>query len=369
MAKVLHVIGNFEKDKGGAQRVILDIINTCHNSNIKIGVCSLFGEATLTKALPGDIFNVNFRHTFKYNPKIYWDLYEVILEWKPDVLHVHSSVAGIFGRPIAFFMGIRQLTTVHNDVKKAPLRNTLIDKCTVGLSECIICVSNEVKESVLSEYDQYIDHHTDVVSISNCIDCEKLEEKVRMGSVSKKKQLGLDEKDYLVGTVGRLHAVKGHIHLIEAWEKVHELCPNAALVFAGDGGEREHLEKIVNELNIEDSVIFLGARDDVPEILNMLDLFVLPSLSEGLPISLLEAMCMEKIIIASDINPLKNVLGNTGILVPPQNPQILGEQIIEVLNNFEDYGHLAKKVRARVVKNFSPEEFGEKYLSVYNKYL
>lgn len=369
MPKVLHIIGNFEEDKGGAQRVILDIIKACHSSDLQMGVCSLFGEATLIKALPGDVFNVNFNRTFKYNPKIYWDLYRVITEWKPDVVHVHSSVAGIFGRIVAFLLDIRQLTTVHNDVQKAPLRNRLIDKCTIGLSEAVICVSSEVKESVLNEYGRYLGQHTDVVSISNCIDCEHLEKKVRMDSLNKKKQLELDEKDYLVGTVGRLHPVKGHINLVDAWQKVHESYPNAALVFAGDGKERDRLEKSVHNLNIEKSVFFLGARDDVPEILNMLDLFVLPSLSEGLPISLLEAMCMKKIIIASDIDPLNQVLDDTGVLVPSRNSQYLGEQIVEVLNNFDDYEHLGQKARNRVLKDFSPEEFGKKYRTVYKRHL
>lgn len=369
MAKVLHLIGNFEEDKGGAQRVILNIINTCHGSNLEMGVCSLFGESTLAKALPGDVFNVNLNHTFRYNPIIFWNLYKVISEWKPDVLHIHSSVVGIFGRPIAFLLGIRQITTVHNDVKKVPLRNRLIDKCSIGLSEDIICVSNEVKKSIWSEYDRYIGQHTDVISISNCIDCKKLKKKVKIDSFSKQKQLGLVEKDYLVGTVGRLHPVKGHIYLIKAWEKVHELYPNAALVITGEGRERYRLVKLVNELNIDESVFFLGARDDVPEILNMIDLFILPSLSEGLPISLLEAMCMEKVIIASNIDPLKQSLGNTGMLVPPQDSKSLGEQIVEVLNNFENYGHLGQKAREQLVKNFSPKEFGKRYLSVYNKYI
>lgn len=366
MTKVLHLIGNFEEDKGGAQRVIVDIINSCDDSNLELGVCTLFGKATLSKELSRDVYNVNFKHQCKYNAGIFIDLYRVIAGWQPDILHVHSSVAGIFGRPIAKISGVKIISSVHNDVRQISFRNKLLDKLTIGFSDAIVCVSDLAKESVLEEYSSYLSEN-DIYTVWNSLDCNKFKKDVKIGKQDKREELNLDDSKILIGTVGRLHPHKGQKFLLKAWQKVISEFPDAGLLVIGDGKEKKGLKQLAAELGITESVHFLGSRNDVPELLNTLDVFVFPSIYEGLGISLLEAMCMEKIIIASDIEPLKQVLENTGILVPPKDPKSLGEKIVEVLNNFEDHKYLGSKARKRVLKNFSPEEFGRKYIGVYNK--
>jgi glycosyltransferase involved in cell wall biosynthesis len=369
MAKILHLIGKFDEDSGGAQRVILDIINTCKAPDLEMGVCSLFGEATLSKHLPENVFNVNFNYSVRYNPKIFFDLYRVVTKWKPDILHVHSSVVGIFGRPIAKISGIRLVCTVHNDVRNASKRNKIIDKLTIGFSDTIVCVSQLVEESITEAYGRFINKTSDMVIISNCLDCETFRSKIQSDSSNKISGLGFTEDRIIVGTVGRLHPLKGQKYLIKAWAQVAEAFPEAVLLIVGDGQQKADLKRIAEELSVGESVHFLGARNDVPEILNRMDLFVFPSTSEGLGVALLEAMCMEKVIIASDIKPLNQIVGDSVFLVPPENADQLSKKIIDVLDNFKAKKNMGIKARKRVEKYFSPAEFGRKYLSVYKKYI
>ncbi len=369
MVKILHLIGKFDEDGGGAQRVILDIINTCDKPELQMGVCSLFGQATLSKHLPSGVFNANLNCTNRYNPKILFYLYKLMLEWKPDILHVHSSVTGVFGRPIAKILGIKIISSVQNDVRNAPYRNKVIDKLTIGFSDSILCASGLVEESVVEAYGHSVRKKSEISVISNCLDCSKFKSKIQSDPNNKINGLGLSEAAYIVGTIGRLHPLKGHKYLIKAWSKVSDTYPNAVLLIIGAGEELTALQNLVQDLRLTKSVHFLGARNDIPDILTILDLFVFPSLSEGFGVALLEAMCMGKIIIASDIKPLNKILGDSGILVPSADAHRLEQKLIEVFGNFETHKELGIKAKHRVLENFSPEEFGRKYLSVYEKYI
>lgn len=368
MPRILHLIGNFEENKGGAQKVVLDIVTTCGDSQFEMGVCSLFGNATLAKQLPSGVFHIHLKHRLKYNPAIYFDLYSILADWEPDILHVHSSVAGIFGRPIASILGIQQISTVHNNVRKGPLRNRIIDKLTISLSDSIVCVSETVMNSVLGTYGQSI-KGIDVVKIPNQLDCSKFRAKVKNDPTQFRNLLGLDKKAYIVGTVGRLHSVKGHKYLIRGWKEVVQLIPDAVLLIIGDGEERGNMEQLVSDLKVTDSVLFLGARNDIPDLLNILDVFVFPSLSEGMPISLLEAMCMKNIIIASDIKPVRDIVQDVAELVPPAEPKAFSRALIRTFRELESQKTLGEKAHTRLTEQFSPDVFARQYKALYTKSL
>jgi glycosyltransferase involved in cell wall biosynthesis len=367
MVKILHLIGEFDEDEGGAQRVILNIINSCDKSAFQMGVCSLFGEATLSRHLPSEVFNVNFNYSNRYNPKIFTNTYEFISKWKPDILHVHSSVAGIFGRPLAKMLGIMLISTVHNDVRNTPTRNKLIDKFTLGFSDSIVCVSELAEESIKKVYGDSVFKNSDIIVIPNCIDCSKLRGKIQSDPQNKINTLGLAEASYIVGTVGRLHPLKGQKYLIKAWANVVDSHPDAVLLIVGDGKEMRALQNLVEDLRLGKSIYFLGARNDVPDILNILDIFVFPTLSEGFGVALLEAMCMEKIIVASEIEPLKTVLGDCGTYFKPKDQANIANKLKMILDNPKPFKKLGKEAGERVRKKFGPNEFGKKYTNVYQE--
>jgi glycosyltransferase involved in cell wall biosynthesis len=155
----------------------------------------------------------------------------------------------------------------------------------------------------------------------------------------------------VVLTVGRLDAQKGHTHLLAA--AVH--LPGVALVLAGEGRERGDLERQAQALGIADRVRFLGHRDDVPDLLSVCDVFVLPSLYEGLPLAALEAMAAAKPVVATAIEGTDEavVQGETGLLVPPGQPQELAAAIRLLLGDATLATRMGQAGRQRARREFS----------------
>ena len=168
-------------------------------------------------------------------------------------------------------------------------------------------------------------------------------------------------------TVSRLHKQKGHCYLLEA----ATLVPEALFVLAGEGEEREALEMQTKTLGLEERVIFLGFRKDVPELLASCDLFVLPSLYEGLPLAVLEAMAAGKPVIATDIGGTDEAVvnGKTGLLAPPCDAPALAAAIRQLLADPLLAQRLAYAGKARVQQVFSAGAMVQQITGVYDELL
>jgi glycosyltransferase involved in cell wall biosynthesis len=155
-----------------------------------------------------------------------------------------------------------------------------------------------------------------VVLLQNGIDIERVDRRPRAGV---REELGLEGKTTLIGSAGRLIQDKGHAYLIQAFARIASGRPSLHLVLAGDGPENGRLRTIAREAGMEGRVHFLGYRDDVIGILKDMDIFVLPSLEEGISVVLLEAMACGLPIIATEVGGIPGVIthGETGLLVPP----------------------------------------------------
>ena len=172
---------------------------------------------------------------------------------------------------------------------------------------------------------------------------------------------------FRVGTVGRLDPVKGLDHLIAAAAIVAPRAPEAHFVIAGDGPERAPLEEQARRLGLGDRVTFLGQRDDVPAVLASLDIFVQPSLSEGLSNALLEAMALGRPIVATDIGPNAEAVRHleSALLVPPADPQALAEAILRLLGDPGLAAALARSAQQTAERDFSLARSVERYLALY----
>ena len=171
----------------------------------------------------------------------------------------------------------------------------------------------------------------------------------------------------VVLTIARLHQQKGLRYLVEA----AALVPQATFVLAGDGPERANLEAQAATLGLRSRVLFLGHRQDIADLLANCDLFVLPSLFEGLPLSILEAMAASKPVVASAIggNDEAVIHGQTGLLVPPAQPAALATAIQAVLSDVTLGQRLAAAGRARVYEQFSAEAMVQRVTHVYEAIL
>jgi glycosyltransferase involved in cell wall biosynthesis len=171
--------------------------------------------------------------------------------------------------------------------------------------------------------------------------------------------------DYLVLTPARLHEQKGHAYLLAAAAQV----PDATFVLAGDGPLRSDLETRARELGVADRCIFLGHRSDVPALLAAADLFLLPSLFEGLPVSVVEAMVAGRPVIATAIGGTDEAIIHevTGLLVPTRDPAALASAIGRLKGDPALASRLAAAGRERALREFSPGVAAGTVMGIYDE--
>lgn len=164
-------------------------------------------------------------------------------------------------------------------------------------------------------------------TINNAIDVAQTEGELYTRDIARQK-LNLPPQSLVIGAIGRLVSVKGHIHLLRAFARVAVMYPNVLLAIIGDGKEEVALRRSIMEFGLKEQILLLGWRDYARRYARAFDLFVMPSLSEGLPRALLEAMCAKLPIIASDIPALRPIVeGAGGQLCPPGDDEIMAERI------------------------------------------
>jgi len=185
-----------------------------------------------------------------------------------------------------------------------------------------------------------------------------------------KHSLGLNPKNLVVGTVGWLLPIKGPMFLLKAMEAVWQSHPDTSLVYVGKGEMEEELKNEAFRIGVSDRVTFLGWRDDVPEIMQLLDIFVLPSLNEGMGRVLVEAMAAGKSIVASDTGGIPDLIkhGHNGLLVPPKDSNRLAEAIITLLKDTHRREEMGKNGKL-LAKIYSVESMVNKIETLYEELL
>jgi glycosyltransferase involved in cell wall biosynthesis len=186
-----------------------------------------------------------------------------------------------------------------------------------------------------------------------------------------RKELGLDRATPVVGVVGRLDAQKGHTYLLAAWPAVRRGLPDARLLVIGDGSLRAQLEAEARERGIADSVVFTGFRTDVPRLLDALDVLALPSLYEGMPLTVIEAAAMAVPVVATAVDGTPEVVrdGETGHLVPPADPPALARALLALLGDPDQARALGQAGRRRALERFDVRRHVEATARVYRSVL
>ncbi|MBN1893813.1 glycosyltransferase [bacterium] len=172
-----------------------------------------------------------------------------------------------------------------------------------------------------------------------------------------RKRLGLRRRDVVVGMVGRLHPQKGHRYLIQAAPAIVKKNPAVRFLLIGDGELRQELKSQVKALGLEKHFMFLGFRDDVHQLIQAIDIFTLPSLYEGLPNVILEAMAAGKPVVATPADGTRELIetGNTGILVPPKDPPALAAAINRLIGNERLAAAMGRRGLEKIVRDHSLE--------------
>ena len=182
-----------------------------------------------------------------------------------------------------------------------------------------------------------------------------------------RKALGFAVEDRVVGVVARLAPVKDHATLLQAFHIVAARLPRTKLLIIGDGPERPALESMVENLGLREVVHFLGARHDVPKLMANLDVAVLSSKEEGLPLCVLEAMAGGKPVVATRVGGIPSVVlhGETGMLVPPGDPAALSSALVSILSDADHAKQLGQNGRKLIERRFDLQNSLEGYYLLY----
>lgn len=184
-----------------------------------------------------------------------------------------------------------------------------------------------------------------------------------------RRELNFGPDDFLVGIVAHLADHKGHRYLIKATEILKERAPKVKVIIVGEGPLRMELNKLVKQTRVEDMVFFLGFREDVPQILASLDLFVLSSYLEGMGSSILDAMASRLPVVATRTGGIPEVVvdGETGLLVPPRSPTALAKAILRIYRDRELGRRLGQKGYEVVHQKFSAEAMAAQVIMEYER--
>ncbi|MCD5390701.1 glycosyltransferase [candidate division NPL-UPA2 bacterium] len=208
-----------------------------------------------------------------------------------------------------------------------------------------------------------------IVSIPTGVDLQRFDFSIDGTSI--RKEFGIKPDAPLVGTVGIIRSEKGHFHLIKAIQQVLEVKPETRLLIVGDEPKGDTVRRQIKELGLEKQIIMTGLRDDIPQVLAALNIFVLPSLREGVPQAVAQALAMKKAVVATAVGGVPELIENerTGILVPPQDVEALSEAMVELLDDREKARRLGENGRRFIEEKFSLEGMVEKIESLYRDLL
>ncbi|HET6313165.1 MAG TPA: glycosyltransferase [Chloroflexia bacterium] len=271
------------------------------------------------------------------------------------ILHTHLFGANTWGRVLGKLARVPVIVAHEHWSSKAP-REVWVDRLLYRLTDRILVPSHASKQLVM-EMEGIPARYLDVTY--NGVDISRFSQTAESASV--RQELGLGPEDFVVGTVGRLSADKGgQDDLLWAASELRKSHPRARLLIIGDGPLRPDLEKYAAELGMLDAqaAIFTGTRNDVDRLLGAMDVFVLPSHMEALPIAVLEAMSMCLPVVATRVGGVPEVVqdGSTGLLVEPGDRPGMRDALARLASDRSLAHCLGTSGQARVRSNFTVDK-------------
>ncbi|MFH1642288.1 MAG: glycosyltransferase family 4 protein [Nanoarchaeota archaeon] len=365
--KVLHLISS--SGYFGAENVIV----TLAQEQIKSGICLFIGafnnlqnpHLEITRRATEYNISIKIFDCYgQFDLKTLKQIRNFININKIDIIHSHGYKANFYTIFARLCSSVKIITTCHNWITNCSKMKLYekIDKMLLRYFDKIVVVSELLKAEVQRSGIPI----NKIVTICNSINTESFISK-NTNFEKLRESLGININEKVVITVGRVTSEKGHIYLLEAAEKVLKNFNRVKFLIVGDGKLLNFLKVKARELKIENKVIFAGMRNDIPDLLNIGDVFILPSLTEGMPISLLEAMATRKAIIASRVGAIPKMIDDrvSGLLVSPGNVGELANSISELIDDNERINFLGSNAFSKVNSEFSSKKMTEEYFKQY----
>lgn len=353
---------------GGSERFLIDLLNGLPKDRFNITLTCI-DEGQPAENLKDFVRETGvkfivcpYKKSRKLDAVSILRLRKLIVKLKIDVIHANSGYAAIAGSLSRIGFNTRLVYVVHAEIIFSWktrllfwLLRPLITKKT-GVSQKVAKAIEESRFIIpIRKMDRVICYGVDVNKF------------IPIDSEMAKKRLGLNGM-VIIGSIGRLITRKGYSYLIEAVAQLKDQFPLIKLILVGEGPEESRLKTLADELCISETVLFLGTRQDIPQILSAFDVFVLPSLSEALPIALLEAAAMGKPLVASNVAGIGEIIhnGKNGFSVPPRDVKALVQAMAAIIEDSDSSEKMGMKGRIIVQQNFSVDRMVRDYIKLYN---
>ena len=359
-----------ELRKYGIETVMLspkeegDFAQRARNERFKIYQIMLYGPKHFN-SLVSVLANFKWILTFPFSV---FTIAKIIKKEEIDIVHTNGLIN--LQAPVAALLTRRKVVWYLSSSLFPKIVVSLIMPFVNVISDQIVIIAKRLKKY----HFRNAKNLTKISIIYECVDVNKFNpiDITESNKDELKKEFNIEPHDQVVGCVGSINPTKGYEYFIQSANLIKKELDSVKFIIVGvrPNSQKHYYQKLrtlISSLELEHDIIFTGARDDVPQILSILDVFVLSSVSEGGPRVTLEAMAMEKPVVSTDVGAVSEQMvdGKSGIIVPPKNPKAMAEAVIYLLEHPEERIKIEEKARERVKKVFSLERCVEEHKKLY----
>jgi L-malate glycosyltransferase len=362
--RVMHVI--LTLGVGGAEQLVYRMATRRSNENHTVVCCLLFvgelGEKLQKEG--GKVYCRNHKGGIDFRI-ISW-LKRIIVEEEIKVVHAHTYTPLFYSVPAAKLAGgVKVVYTEHGRLypEQSDWKRSLINPLLAFGTSHIVAISESTAKA-MSKYDKLPLKRIKVVH--NGIGLPDIKKQVDV--YAKRLSLGLSESCPVIGTAARIEDIKNIPMMLRAFRSVSNEIPEACLLIAGTGSKVRELKEYTEDLGVSQKVKFIGLRDDLWEVYQIMDIFLLTSFTEGISVTLLEAMASGVPAVVTNVGGNSEIVvdGVTGTLVPLNDDEAMAKGIIELLRDGHKRSNYAVNSRKRVMSCFAFDEMMRSYETLYN---
>ncbi|MBU1147284.1 MAG: glycosyltransferase [Candidatus Omnitrophica bacterium] len=353
MKKILFL--NSTLDIGGAEKMFCELVRHLDNTKFNKKVYCFYSPGTLGEGLISE--GINLEHSLirnRYDLVGIFKFFFMLKKEKADLLYIENSPLTLFwGFLFGKITKVPFMATVVHFMKKPSLllrlKSGFVSRLILTRLDRVGVVSKAKMDSLTKEYRLRPEK---VMLINNAIDIGAFTD-IKDTNVLKK-EIGIYKDEKIIGMVGRLVDEKAYDVFLRSAQKILNSVPESKFLVVGDGGERSALEGLAGKLGIREHVIFLGQRQDIAALVSLFDVAVLSSRAESFPVVLLEYMAASRPVVATNVGDNSKIISDneSGLLVPPEDPEALAGAVIELLNNNEKAKKMGIAARKKAESRF-----------------
>lgn len=355
----------------GAEKIVIKECQLLQKKGFKVmvvGITPIDASPFLDKIRQFGLPYYQIVSKFKFDLGAIVKLKTILKRERCDLVHSNKYKADIISLIASRLAGVPIITTVHGwcseDLKACVYEK--IQAISWRFFDHVICVSGSYKEKVLGAGAS----EKNVTVIHNGITPENyLGKDIENKRIPFLRRYGIPTNHFIVGIIGRLSVEKGHRYFLEAAGRILKQEPNVSFIIAGEGKEESSIRKLIEHSGLNGHIRMLGYVEKMQEVYTALDAVVMPSLREGLPNVLLEAMLYEKPVIATAVGGIPEVIRNNedGLLIPPKDSLAIADNLLTLIRNPEERRRIGFNARKRVLEDFTLERKMTKVEELYKE--